>query len=152
MRTVALRRALCLAAVAALLSGGIANAGVQSSTHHHKAKHHANRIHIAGSTHNTFGSDFTERVFGHAKGKANYVDSSEIVNPSQGCAKSYKVESRRSDWSSWPDGGVGSVHGKFSLVAHFTAAIHGSHSFCSYLINSSTHKTFAHARQVWTNT
>jgi hypothetical protein len=110
----------------------------------------SNKISIHGPTANVYHTNFNETVSGYATGLANYVASGEQLYPSGGCASTYSVEARRSDYYPWPTG-IGRVHGTFSLVARFYARNHKEHGICSYLINRSTRKTFAHASRWWDN-
>jgi hypothetical protein len=136
-----------VAVLVGLMAIGIGASAAGARSAKHKAK---NRISVHGPTKNAFHVYFDETVSGSASGAANYVISGEQLNPAGGCASSYTVESTRSDWYQWPTG-TGSVHGKFSLVAKFWSRNHSRHGICSYLINSSSKKTFAHASRFWTN-
>ena len=107
-------------------------------------------IHVKGSAKNAFHSHFKETVYGSAHGAANYVISGEQLNPAGGCAAAYNVESAKVDWLQWPTG-TGQVHGSFSLAARFFAKNHGKHGICSYLVNRTTHQTYAHAGLFWKN-
>src|SRR5579884_118128 len=107
---------------------------------------------IHGPTKNRYHTNFVETVTGTASGGANYVISSEQLDPAGGCASTYTVESAKSptNWMKWPTGN-GNVKGHFSLVAKFYAANLGTHGICSYLINKATNQTYAHAGLWWTN-
>lgn len=110
----------------------------------------ANTIAVHGPTKNLYHTYFNETVSGFAAGSANYVISGEQLYPNGGCASVYSTESKRSDWYQWPTG-TGAVHGTFSLVARFWARNHNVHGICTYLVNSTTKHTFAHAGLFWNN-
>jgi hypothetical protein len=160
-----IRAVLALTVVLALGVTGVAMAGKKKhhkppKKHHAAKKHHKskpktkstgkNKIKVTGPTSNVYHHDFNETVSGNATGKANYVISGEQLYPSGGCSSTYTAERVKSDWYQWPTG-TGAVHGKFSLVAQFYARNHKKHGICSYLINSGTDQTFAHASRFWNN-
>ena len=107
-------------------------------------------IHVKGPTKNAFHHKFRETVYGSAHGAANLVISGEQLDPAGGCASTYSAEAAKPGWLQWPTG-TGRVHGGFSLVARFFARNHGRHGICSYLVNSATHTTYAHAGLFWKN-
>ena len=146
MGTLSLRsRILALAAVGVAFGAGFAlDAGAAP------AKSRPTSIAISGPTHNGFDTSFTETVSGFAKGQADYVISGEQLHVGNGCARKYKPEAKRKDWYQWPSG-TGAAKGKFSFAAQFYASHHGEHGLCSYLINSTSDKTFRHAHIYWTN-
>ena len=169
-----IRAVVLLTAALALGLTGVAMAGKKKhhkppKKHHAAKKHHKpkpptkprtkppktktsaeNTIAITGPTANVFHHDFNETVSGNATGNANYVISGEQLYPSGGCSSTYAAERTKRDWYQWPTG-TGAVHGKFSKVAKFYARNHHEHGICSYLINSRTRQTFAHASRFWNN-
>jgi len=162
-----IRTVVALTAVFAVGATGVAVAGKKKhhpppKTHHAAKKHHKskpktktktsgkNTIKVTGPTANVFHHYFNETVSGNATGNANRVISGEQVNPAGGCASTYTAEIHNSSWYQWPTG-TGAVHGKFSMVAKFYARNHHEHGICSYLINSGTRQTFAHASRFWNN-
>jgi hypothetical protein len=109
-----------------------------------------NSIAVHGPSKNLFHTYFNETVTGFAAGGANYVISGEQLYPTGGCSPVYLIESKRTDWYQWPTG-TGAVHGRFSLIARFWARNHNTHGICTYLVNSTTKHTFAHAGLFWNN-
>jgi hypothetical protein len=93
---------------------------------------------------------FNEVVTGTAAGAANYVVSGEQLGWTPRCASTLLAEQHRSGWIQWPTG-TGPVHGTFRLVALFYSRNHLKHGICSYLVNSSTKHTYAHASRYWSN-
>ena len=108
------------------------------------------KISIHGPTHNAFHVTFNEVVTGTASGAANYVQSGEQLGWTPKCASTLTAEESRSTWTAWPTG-TGSVSGHVSLVASFYSRNHLKHGICSYLINSTTKHTYAHASRYWWN-
>ena len=107
-------------------------------------------ISVHGPSKNVYHTYFNETVTGSATGAANYVISGEQLNPSGGCATSYRLEATRTDWYQWPTG-TGAVHGAYRLVARFWARNHAEHGICTYLVNRTTRATYAHAALFWNN-
>jgi hypothetical protein len=108
------------------------------------------KMRIQGPTHNRFHVTFNEVVTGTGAGAANYVVSGEQLGWTPRCASTLLAEQRRSGWIQWPTG-TGPVHGTFRLVALFYSRNHLKHGICSYLVNSSTKHTYAHASRYWSN-
>jgi hypothetical protein len=169
MRGGRIRTVVALTAVFALCATGVAVAGKKKhhkppKKHHAAKKHHKskpktkpktktsgkNTIKVSGPTANVFHHYFNETVSGNATGNANFVISGEQLNPAGGCSSTYTAERAKSDWYQWPTG-TGAVHGKFSMMAKFYARNHKKHGICSYLLNSGTDQTFAHASRFWNN-
>jgi len=114
----------------------------------------SNSLHVSGPTSNNIGQSFNEQISGHAKGGANFVVAWEQYYPRAGCAATYAAESTRAFLPStygltlWIDQ---TVHGKYSIAAHFGAGNLGKHGICAYLINLSSGTTYAHGSIFWTN-
>jgi hypothetical protein len=117
----------------------------------HKAKKaKKSTLKVTGPTSNTFNTSFKERVSGFAVSPANFLENLEQLNPGGGCASTYTAELGRSNVFAFPSGAVTPNH-SYSMVVPFFARNHGRHGMCSYLINSTTRKTFAHGSIFWTN-
>lgn len=109
----------------------------------------AGRIRVAGPTHIAFHRSFVQTITGTSSALADYVVSGEQLGWAR-CASTLTAEQTRSGWTQWPTG-TGAVHGSFRLVARFYARNRLRHAICSYLINSSTRHTYAHAANYWSN-
>lgn len=107
-------------------------------------------IRVNGPTHNLYHVSFQQVITGTAHGAANYVQSGEQLGSTPPCASTYAAERKRSTYTPWPTG-TGSVHGQFHLVALFYSRNHLTHAICSYLINRSSRRTYAHAANYWSN-
>lgn len=129
------------------LTEGFAAWGVQGSASAGGAS--GGQIHVQGPTHIVYHRSFVQTVSGTAAGAANYVQSGEQLGWAR-CATTLAAEQARPGFTLWPSGS-GTVHGSFHLVARFYARNRLRHAICSYLINSSTKQTFAHAANYWSN-
>lgn len=143
------RRSLCCLLVASCAGLAIAISSAAAATS-------KNTIKITGPTANLFHTFFNETVSGNAVSPANYVVSGEQLNPAGGCASTFVKERQTRHFGMWgtaPNrpGGTAPVHGHFKTVARFWARNHMEHGICSYLINRSTLKTYAHASRWWNN-
>jgi hypothetical protein len=108
---------------------------------------------LKGPTSNVLGQAFTYRMFGHATGKADYVVAWEQFHKHNGCASTYAAESTRTFQKKYSLSLFQNkkVKGQYSFKLHFGAANPGTHGLCSYLINLSSGKTYAHASAWWNN-
>jgi hypothetical protein len=139
----------CLTTVSPDLAKGWAGWGVEGGAASGGGKG-SGTMAISGPTHNLFHVSFSEVVTGTAGGAANYVVSGEQLGWTPRCASTLLTEQRRPGWIQWPTG-TGPVHGTFRLVALFYSRNHLKHGICSYLVNSSTKHTYAHAARYWSN-
>jgi hypothetical protein len=106
-------------------------------------------IALKGPHTNVFGTSFHYVASGSARGAANRVYGWEVPS-TPACASSYSGERKRASKFLFTNQSV--TTGKhFSITINFSARNTESHRFCTYLINSRTGKTYAHAEATWTN-
>jgi len=102
---------------------------------------------LHGPNANVEGTPFQYTASGRTSGAANYIVAWEApYAPS--CASKYTVESKRSGIATFTSQTVAK---HFSLVIHFFARNLLKHRLCAYLINRSSHATFAYAEASWHN-
>jgi hypothetical protein len=141
LRTDAFRRSrnACLALVTAILSLALCATAFAASS----------SMALHGPNSNLLGTSFKYTASGVAGGPANFVYGWEAP-AGVPCAGTYGVESERSGIFLFVSRAV-SKNARYSLTVNFLARNTESHRFCAYLVNKSTHKTYAHAGAFWTN-
>ncbi len=108
-----------------------------------------NSLTLHGPHANVEGTPFQYTASGRTGGPANYIIAWEApYTPS--CAGKYTVESKRSGIFKFASQTV-AKNKHFSVVIHFFAQNLLRHRLCAYVINKSSHATFAHAEASWQN-
>jgi hypothetical protein len=98
---------------------------------------------------NVEGTPFQYTASGRTGGPANYIVAWEApYTPT--CASKYTVESKRSGTFKFASQAI-AKNKHFSTVIHFFAQNLLKHRLCAYVINKSSHATFAHAEASWQN-
>ncbi len=98
---------------------------------------------------NVEGTPFQYTASGRTGGSADYIVAWEAPYMPT-CASKYTVESKRSGIFKFASQTV-AKNKHFSLVIHFFAQNLLRHRLCAYVINKSSHATFAQAEASWQN-
>ncbi len=108
-----------------------------------------NSLTLQGPHANVEGTPFQYTASGRTGGSANYIVAWEAPY-SPTCASKYTAESKRSGIFKFASQTV-AKNKHFSVVIHFFAQNLLKHRLCTYVINKSSHATFAHAEASWQN-